>query len=375
MSEVKGISTITNRAGTGAVDFSNGVNISGSDSGLTGFKHTEGATEPTSPSNGDTWWDTENEVYQIYVNDTWTTYIGASSSAVWYGDRAILAGGTSASRINVIQYWDMTSAGNATDFGDLNISVTQPSGVSDATLGVFGGGFDGTRSNVIDYITISTTGNASDFGDLTVGRNGLGGVSDATYGVFAGGYGTVSTTTWQDIIDYVTIQTTGNAADFGDLTVVRATLASISNTTYGLFAGGSNINGAQNTIDYITVATTGNASDFGDLLVITKDLSNGGADDTRGIIAGGQVPPVNTIQYVTISTPSNATDFGDLLTNANFAACTSNGTYVHICGGDDGSLKLNTIQQITVQTTGNSSDFGDLTATQNASAGISGAAS
>ena len=33
----------------------------------------------------------------------------------------------------------------------------------------------------------------------------------------------------------------------------------------GLFGGGSNINGANNTIDYVTISTTGNATDFGDL--------------------------------------------------------------------------------------------------------------
>lgn len=316
---------------------------------------------------------------QITIGKWNLTGSGSSSgsAAVWYGDRGVYAGGVNmnpSSRINVIQYWDMTSAGNATDFGDLNISVSQSSGVSDATLGVFGGGYDGTRSNVIDYITISTTGNASDFGDLTIGRNSLGGVSDATYGVFGGGYDT----TWQDTLDYVTIQTTGNASDFGDLTDDRATLASISNTTYGLFAGGSNTNGSYNTIDYITVATTGNASDFGDLVAAAKDLSNGGADDTRGIIVGGLVSSsvVNTIQYVTISTPSNATDFGDLSSALSFSACTSNGTYVHICGGrDNSSVIVNTIQQVTVQTTGNSSDFGDLTATVNQGVGISGSPS
>ena len=45
--------------------------------------------------------------------------------------------------------------------------------------GVFGGGHDGSASNVIDYITISSTGGATDFGDLTVARNNLAATSDA----------------------------------------------------------------------------------------------------------------------------------------------------------------------------------------------------
>ena len=33
--------------------------------------------------------------------------------------------------------------------------------------GIFGGGQDPNKTNVIDYITIATTGNATDFGDRT----------------------------------------------------------------------------------------------------------------------------------------------------------------------------------------------------------------
>ena len=36
-----------------------------------------------------------------------------------------------------------------------------------ASRGVFGGGFTGSYSNVVDYVTIQTAGNAIDFGDLT----------------------------------------------------------------------------------------------------------------------------------------------------------------------------------------------------------------
>jgi hypothetical protein len=39
----------------------------------------------------------------------------------------------------------------------------------------------------MDYITIATTGNAVDFGDLTVARYFVGGVSNPTRGVFGGG--------------------------------------------------------------------------------------------------------------------------------------------------------------------------------------------
>jgi len=49
--------------------------------------------------------------------------------------------------------------------------------------GVFGGGFatGGIYSNIIDYITISSTGNTTDFGDLTLARYGLTATSNGSH--------------------------------------------------------------------------------------------------------------------------------------------------------------------------------------------------
>ena len=90
--------------------------------------------------------------------------------------------------------------------------------------GVFGGGTTGINSNVIDYITIATTGNAIDFGDLSVSRKRLASCSDGTKGVFGGGY----ISTYSNVIDYITIASTANASDFGDLTVARSTVSACS---------------------------------------------------------------------------------------------------------------------------------------------------
>jgi len=96
--------------------------------------------------------------------------------------------------------------------------------------GLFGGGLAGSViQNVIDYITIATLGNAADFGDLTAARKKLSACSSATRGVFGGG-----TYSPRNVIDYITIATTGNATDFGDLTVGRTELAACSNDHGGL---------------------------------------------------------------------------------------------------------------------------------------------
>jgi hypothetical protein len=93
---------------------------------------------------------------------------------------------------------------------------------------LFGGGTG--SNNVIEYITIASTGNSTDFGDLTVGRYGLSGTSNATRGIFGGG----DTGSLSNIIDYVTIASTGNATDFGDLTIARYALGACSNAHGGL---------------------------------------------------------------------------------------------------------------------------------------------
>ena len=45
------VKKITNRAGTGAPNFTYGLNIAGSDSGLMGKAFTSSGTEPSSPAN------------------------------------------------------------------------------------------------------------------------------------------------------------------------------------------------------------------------------------------------------------------------------------------------------------------------------------
>ena len=132
---------------------------------------------------------------------------------------------------NIIEYVTVQTPGNATDFGDLTGGSSYGTSASDNTRVIIAHGWDNTGSsllysNVLDYITQDTTGNATDFGDLTIGRMGLMGTANATRGVFGGGYSSGLTT--RNVIDYITIQTTGNATDFGDLTVARSHGGSLS---------------------------------------------------------------------------------------------------------------------------------------------------
>ena len=77
-----------------------------------------------------------------------------------------------------------------------------------------------------------------------------------------------------------------------------------------LYSGGDN-----NIIEFITIATTGNGTDFGDLQA-SSETAAGGASLTRYVSAGGQQSTV-TIEYVEIATTGNASDFGDLTNNSS----------------------------------------------------------
>jgi len=70
------VKKITDRVGTGKPNFSLGLNVSGSDSGISPPTRTEGNTEPSTPANGDTWYDTDNNTYDVYMNDEWQRFIG-----------------------------------------------------------------------------------------------------------------------------------------------------------------------------------------------------------------------------------------------------------------------------------------------------------
>ena len=88
---------------------------------------------------------------------------------------------------NVIDFVTIASAGNAIDFGDLTQIVASPASVTDSIRGLFAGGYTPSpsfsRFNSIDFINIATTGNASDFGDLTYAQNYGGGCSDSHGGL------------------------------------------------------------------------------------------------------------------------------------------------------------------------------------------------
>jgi hypothetical protein len=114
-------------------------------------------------------------------------------------------------------------------------------------------------------------------------------------------------------MDYITIGSTGNATDFGDLTQARYDGGATSSTTRSVVGAGTDAGPSQyNVLDYVTIASTGDATDFGDLTDSRGGLAGCTGNSLRGVWAGGQSPTRNTMDYITIASTGNAADFGDL---------------------------------------------------------------
>ena len=188
--------------------------------------------------------------------------------------RGIIAGGynDSVGKIDVIEFITIATAGNAQDFGDLTAARMQLAAAGSPTRGLFFGGSinPNVLGNVVDFITIATTGNAQDFGDMTSTTKYGNATSSNTRAVYGGGLAP-NDTTFVNTIEFFTIASTGNGTDFGDLTINRSTTpGSTSNNTRGVIVGGDlqPSNAFTNTMQHITIATTGNSLDFGDMLTV-----------------------------------------------------------------------------------------------------------
>ena len=404
MSTIK-VDTVKNRSS--AINLPNNFKIGGSNI-VQGY--TSSGSEPGSPSTGDFWWDSSNDKLYRYISGEFKELtLGGASAPVWGGLKGFTTGGgaytnaagsgdpqgPSNGNLTQIDYWTINDSTQATDFGDLN--MTQPNytyGASNNTRGVIASGYQGsgTAANQLDYITCATAGNASDFGDQSVERTtSMGAVGNGTRGIFGGGY-SFGASGYVNTIDYVTIATTGNAVDFGDLlggetgnTGVLKSGGYSNDETTGLFMGGhtQNVTTYQNRIQKITMATAGNASDHANLTIVNAYMVKGViSDNTTGLVGGGYSSNHGDIQSIdrfTIATGANATDHGDLPNAVADGGAASNGTQGEFFGSSLGAgiasgPNLDGRRYVvTIATAGNASLMGNLAIRWYGTAGFSGA--
>ena len=184
---------------------------------------------------------------------------------------------------------EFMSDANRTDFGEIigNAACRDLATVETPIRGYFAGGegtglLDSPSNN--KNITIKGFANNSEsltFGELSTFSQRGSAVGSATRGCFVIGS---SIPAYINTIEYITLTTSGEVTDFGDATSGAGTLNnnSASNTIRGVYHIGRSTPGGSvlNTLDYITIATTGNAQDFGDLSYVTR--SGCGLSDSHG---------------------------------------------------------------------------------------------
>ena len=394
--EAPTIGTATDRETDGEVrvTFTGGEVYGGTVSQYTVLSNPSGVTATGSTSPIDITGLTNGTSYTFTVSATTGAgtgpYSSASSSVTPTAmDRGIfmagqILGGSYAT--NTMDYLNIKSAGNATDFGDLSQVRGGGGAASSSTRAlcmgggdIFGAAGSTNFSNRIDYITIASTGNSAIFGSLSASiRTQSGGLSNSTRGCQMFGFQSNGITKQQ--IDYVTIASTGNGADFGDLTQPRSdSAAAFASPTRGVMCGGlkSDGNRSQN-MDYITIASTGDSTDFGDMTNYFTKIG-GTSSSTRGVFTTwvGSNSGSGTIDYITIASTGNAADFGDLINSGSnksyYCSATSNNTTAVIHEGYNNSAGgTNVVSSVTIASTGNASDFGDLTVARFMSTATSG---
>ena len=235
--------------------------------------------------------------------------------------------------------------------------------------GLFGGRSP-SPNQVIDFIHIQTKGDAINFGEMVSGNAIRAGMSNGTRGLFAGG----SPNPYTDAIDYIAIASGGNCADFGNLTVARSYSGGVSSSTRGIVLGGYTPT-MNDTIDYVEIATTGNALDFGNVTNVRLVIGSC-QSPTRGVVGGGYVPSPglysNLIEYVTIASKGNTVEFGRLTQRRSSPANGGTGNSTRgIFSGGYTPVHRNVIDYITIASTGNATDFGDATWSGAYKAGVS----
>ena len=171
-----------------------------------------------------------------------------------------------------LEYYTIASTGNGTDAGDLVGTLLSPGATNGDTRFIIAGGYKDGSSNTdeIQYHNFSTSADTSDFGDLTAVSYINAGLASTVRGVFQ--CSTIAFTT----MEYVTVASTGDSSDFGDLATGRIDTTGGSDGTSGEWYGGNSgssgyMHQNMNQIDKITIGTTGNATDIGDLLEINKE--------------------------------------------------------------------------------------------------------
>ena len=223
-------------------------------------------------------------------------------------------------------YITVASTGDGTDFGDLDepSSYGQRNGASNGTLLFSNGGLNATYAhlNRMEYYTIASTGNGTDAGNLSGTKTSPSATNGDSRYLVVGGFKAGSAIT--DDNEYNDFSTSANVSDFGNLSAEGVYMSTANSTTRAVLQW--NNYAVSDTLEYVTVASTGDSSDFGDLDTARSELC-GSSDGVTGEFYGGDSTTSNdrmdSIEKITIASTGNGSDVGDLLEVNELAGATS----------------------------------------------------
>ena len=208
-----------------------------------------------------------------------TDPLGAAQAGTTGSSSPITVTGLSNGTSYIAQVWAINDYGN----GPLSAATASFSPATPVGL-IFGGSDHGGSPlrNDVAKISIASTGNATDFGNLSSAKEAMAGLASSTRAISVAGTESDHINT----IDYFTFSSASNSTDFGDTTSTFAYLSGLSNSTRGVYGAGYYNGSRANVIEYITIASTGNGTDFGDLSVSRSEAA-AFSSSTRGVFAGG----------------------------------------------------------------------------------------
>ena len=308
--------------------------------------------------------NTDSSKMEVYIGSTWMEVAVTESAPI--GGRMLVQQGNVSPRTS-IDYLNMTTEGNAIDFGDTSKQFYECAACGNKTRGVFAGGTYGTNNNIMEFVTIATTGNAADFGDMAESTNPGGGGGNQTRGILCGGAYPSS-----NMISFFNMQSKGNATDFGaNSPFSGAYSAAMGSPTRTIMFSGRPNPSYQTTDDiwFITPQSTGIVNDFGTYQNAAGSDGSfnaaGASSPTRGIIAGGYAGThpsgtnTNQMEFLTIATTGNSVDFGDLTRASQMskgAATSVRGLFAH-----GYASPVDSVDSVIFTSLGNATHFSDLT--------------
>ena len=369
MSEIR-VNTLGNESNTGGPVLSGITTFSGQQYFIPPTGTT--AQRPSGCPPGSIRFNTDTAHLEYWNGLVWLEFEASSvelgnqlvtNSAGGTGTRGVFAGGykghPSPALTNEIRYLTIDTLGTDQDFGDLSAARYSIGATGSRTRGIFAGGRHPAFIQDIHIITFASTGNSTDSGSNLTDMHNPSACANETRAVF----GMTSGPAYKDTIEYITIASIGTAQDFGNLTQARGYGAAFSNSIRGFFAGGVDTSQSPTytaqVIDYVTISSTGNGQDFGDMSGAKYDIS-ALSNSVRGVV-GGHEGRSDVIDFFTLSTSGNAQDFGNLSRSTRKVATSSSPTRGLFIGGDDpGNVTVNTVDSITMASTGDAIDFGDL---------------